>query len=291
MASDAINGTNDEKLKGGPPKRFGAGEAFTRLAESDPATREALQRVQQRLRAIAEVFQSPDFQKDLQRSKREQREAIEQLVEEIRSVLLATGDELTAGGLTAPQTLEDWDHLARVVKMPFETVRSGDFTLRDVYVMALAWIERQRVRARIARRAAPNETRPAEAQTKPDAAAQADREGDGPGPDPHDTRKAVWLGKRIYLGDDTGVSRLFWLLARPVGAARSLNELQRAVDGMETDRDCDPDEVRKAGQRVRKVISKLRAALREAELDDHVLIVRGGAQAEPEYTMVWRFAR
>jgi len=39
----------------------------------------------------------------------------------------------------------------------------------------------------------------------------------GPEPDPHDARKAIWVGKRIYLGDDTQVSRLFWLLARPVG--------------------------------------------------------------------------
>jgi len=61
-----------------------------------------------------------------------------------------------------------------------------------------------------------------------------------------------------------------------------------AVDGMETDRHCRPDEVKKAGQRVRKAISKLRAALREAELDRHVIIVPGGPREVSEYTMVWR---
>lgn len=126
------------------------------------------------------------------------------------------------------------------------------------------------------------------------SAAQASDDGvGGPEPDPYDTRKAVWFGKRIYLGNEGQVSRLFWLLAKPLGAARSLADVQRAIDGMETDAQhvAMNDEVRKAGQRVRKAISKLRAAVREAELDDHVLIVRGGTHAEPEYSMVWRFAR
>jgi hypothetical protein len=130
-------------------------------------------------------------------------------------------------------------------------------------------------------------TNPPAPATKPedDETAEAGR----PVVDPHDTRKAVWAGKRIYLGNDTQISRLFWLLAKPVGRAASLAEVQRVVDGMETDRDGRPDDVRKADQRVWKVISKLRAALLEAGLDDHVLIARGGTQADPEYSMVWRF--
>jgi hypothetical protein len=110
----------------------------------------------------------------------------------------------------------------------------------------------------------------------------------GPERDPLDTRKAVWAGKHIYLGDDSQVSRLFWLLAKPVGVARSLGEVQRAVDGMETDRDQPSDDVRKAGQRVRKAVSKLRKALREEDVDRHVVITRGGPQAEPEYSLHWR---
>jgi hypothetical protein len=113
----------------------------------------------------------------------------------------------------------------------------------------------------------------------------------GPTPDPYDSRKAVWAGKRIYLGDDTQISRLFWMLAKPVGRAASLAEVQRAIDSMETPRDGRPDDVRKADQRVWKVVSKLRASLLEAGLDDHVLIVRGGTQADPEYSMVWRFGK
>jgi len=52
-------------------------------------------------------------------------------------------------------------------------------------------------------------------------------------------RIAWCVGKRIYLGHDTQVSRLFWLLASPVGRAHTLAEVQRAIDGIETARDMD----------------------------------------------------
>ena len=96
--------------------------------------------------------------------------------------------------------------------------------------------------------------------------------------------------KRIYLGDDTQVSRLFWLLASPLGRACSLGEVQRAVDDMETTRDMDEsgEEYRKAGQRVRKALSKLRARLIEGGADNYLIINRGGNQENPEWTMLMR---
>lgn len=128
------------------------------------------------------------------------------------------------------------------------------------------------------------------AETDIAVAPELDQAG-APEPDPYDTRKAVWFGKRIYLGNDGQVSRLFWLLAKPVGAAHSALEVQRAVDGVDVDRDSSPQEAKKAEQRMRKAFSKLRAALEEAGLDDHVVIVRGGPQNDREYSMVWRYAR
>ncbi len=112
-----------------------------------------------------------------------------------------------------------------------------------------------------------------------------------PKPDPYDTRKAVWFGKRIYLGNGSQVSRLFWLLAKPVGAAHSALEVQRTIDEVDVDCHCGPQEAKKAEQRMRKAFSKLRAAMEEAGLDDHVVIVRGGLQDDREYSMVWRYAR
>ncbi len=128
------------------------------------------------------------------------------------------------------------------------------------------------------------------AETDIAAMPELDHAGD-PTPDPYDTRKAVWFGKRIYLGNDGQVSRLFWLLAKPVGAAHSALEVQRAIEGVDVDRDRSLQVAKKAEQRMRKAFSKLRAALEEAGLDDHVVIVRGGPQDDREYSMVWRYAR
>lgn len=138
-----------------------------RLAQRDPATREVLRRLQVAMRAVAKVFQSAEFIEELKRSKKQQEQALEGLAEQIREALRATGDELAARGLTAPKTLEDWEHLARVIEMPFETIRSGDYTLRDVYVMALAWLDRQAILRRTATgKGAKQNGRPAESSRK-----------------------------------------------------------------------------------------------------------------------------
>jgi hypothetical protein len=116
-----------------------------RAAKHDAAARLALRRVKQRLRTIAEAFQLPDFRRELEQSRRTQQAAIARLAEQIRQELDASGQDLAARGLQVPKTIEEWEHLARIVDMPFETVRSGDYTLRDVYVTALAWIDRQEI--------------------------------------------------------------------------------------------------------------------------------------------------
>ena len=115
----------------------------------------------------------------------------------------------------------------------------------------------------------------------------------GPEEDPFDKRAVNWVGKRIYLGSDTQVSRLFWLLAQPLGRAIPLCIVQRTVDGMETNEEigCSPEEIKKAQQRIRKVVAKLRRRMVESELDHHFLIVRGGTQESPEYMMTSRFSK
>ena len=99
------------------------------------------------------------------------------------------------------------------------------------------------------------------------------------------------MGKRIYLGNDTQVSRLFWLLVSTVRRACSLAEVQRAVDLHESSPDVGTEdaEIRKSHQRVHKAISKLRAALLEASIDDHLLVTLSRSSEDPEYTMLARF--
>jgi hypothetical protein len=149
-----------------------------RAVERDPAARAALRRVQHRLRTVAEAFQLQEFRRELEQSRRIQQATIARIAEQIRQALSASGQDLAALGLPAPTTLEEWEHLAHVVEMPFETVRSGDYTLRDVYVMALAWLDRQAIlrRTTIAL-GAEHDGRPAQSSRKFTVAALRDLTG------------------------------------------------------------------------------------------------------------------
>lgn len=130
-------------------RRPRAGAAYVAAIENDPAARAALERAQARLRAFAETLKEPEVQRELERSRREQEQAFQALADAIRESVRAAQSDLADLGFMPPKTLEDWEHLARVVEMPFETIKAGNFTAGDVYVMALAWMDRQRMKMRI----------------------------------------------------------------------------------------------------------------------------------------------
>jgi hypothetical protein len=160
-------------------------------------------------------------------------------------------------------------------------------TMGKIYDWAIAWAKREALRLKIARGETPIQagdktTVRADIRSATDASIHHDE---------HDPRVAWCVGERVYLGDDSQISRLFWLLASPVGRACTLAEVQRAVDKLETTRAMGPtgEEYKKASQRVHKAISKLRAAIDEGGAVDHLLIVRGGNNKYPEYTFVLRF--
>jgi len=149
MPTDSPDSANGFRQTDGPRERLGAGAAYVRAIENDSDARAALHRAQARMRAFAEALRDPESQRDRECARRELEQALEALGEAFQESLRASQQSLAALAFSPPETLEDWEHLARVVEMPFETIQSGNFTAGDVYVMALAWVERQRVRARL----------------------------------------------------------------------------------------------------------------------------------------------
>lgn len=109
-------------------------------------------------------------------------------------------------------------------------------------------------------------------------------------PDPEDQCSVRVCGKRLYLGNDTQISRLFGLLANPIGRVREYDEVQKAVDGVLTD--CSvgssPDETRKAQIRSRKAFWRLRDRIRKCGAGDHILIHRTDLEGGAELTMIRR---
>jgi hypothetical protein len=122
-----------------------AGRAFQKAIESDGEARASWERAATHLRVFANAIAS--LRSGAAEPSEEDRQA---LTEAIRNALRATDREFEAAGFEAPRTLEEWEHLAHIAEMPFDTIRSGEFTLADVRVVALAWAERQRMKAKLA---------------------------------------------------------------------------------------------------------------------------------------------
>lgn len=285
----------------GKKRKIRAGQAYLEASANDPKAQQALVKLRMYAESIRAagvplskaltVLRDTFFlleqggSSELEDLRAEKERAFAELADQIQESLQAARADLATRGFDPPGSAwEDWEHLARIVEK-----EPGPLTLGEIYQWAIAWADREKVRLRLAK-AEGVLPKMKEQPIRDDSRTEDDA---GVRRDPHDDRIAWCMGRRIYLGNDTQISRLFWLLASPVGRACSLGEVQRAVDGMETNADLGVSaaELRKAGQRVRKVISKLRKALREWGADAHLLIVGGGDGKDREYTMVFRHAR
>lgn len=125
-------------------ERVSAGEAFKRELEANPDARAGWERARLRLKIFGELIS------EAEKSIREDREAaLQELGNAIRDAMQQTGRELEAAGFEPPRTIEEWQHLAHLVEMPFETIRKGTFTAADVYAVAMAWVDRQKLKAKL----------------------------------------------------------------------------------------------------------------------------------------------
>jgi hypothetical protein len=58
-------------------------------------------------------------------------------------------NELAARHFPRPQTKKDWEHIALIAEIPADKVLSGNLTLREIHACALAWADRQTIKARL----------------------------------------------------------------------------------------------------------------------------------------------
>jgi hypothetical protein len=127
--------------------------------------------------------------------------------------------------------------------------------------------------------------------TRPHYAAYIADRPDAPRPIQGEPGKVIWFGKPLYIGDDTQVSRFFWLLAERPGRWHHIAEVQESVFGIRTDASFGmaPGEIKKADLRLRKVASRLRDAFREHRMSDHAKIIRDlDDHSVPGYELILR---
>lgn len=274
------------------PQPIRAGAAYLAATENDPQSREAW--VKLRLMADGIVWTGSSLGEllpmlrttfgylgewfrpelaDLEETRQRAFDDLAEQWEEVRRGNEAAKAELSDLDFEIPwERFDAWERLARLIEKD-----PGPMTAREIYQWAIAWAEREAFRLRLAKKL--DAERPRAGSLATADVADLIRE------DELDPAVAWVNGKRVYLGHDTVISKLFWLLARPLGVPQSLGTIQRTIDGFETFRDM--ADYPQAEQRFRKALSRLRSALAEHGADADVVIIKGGTRDDPDYKMVY----
>ena len=84
---------------------------------------------------LATFKDDPASQAGIQRA----RERLADFVKRLPAIRDGAERDFELIGLPRPDTLEDIEHVARIVELHPPWVRAGDYTLRDVYAQGLAW--------------------------------------------------------------------------------------------------------------------------------------------------------
>jgi putative hemolysin len=127
-----------------------AGEAFLRATENDADAKAALQHARERMHAFAKAMQEAVDSPEYRAAQEAERQRWQTLADAIREAVEAAGDELESRHCARPDTIEDWEHLARIVEIPAETIKTGNLTAREIFACALAWADRQTIKAKLA---------------------------------------------------------------------------------------------------------------------------------------------
>jgi len=91
------------------------------------------------------VMVTPQYRK----ANRAEQQRWQELYDALAEANKETDAALASRHFEMPQSLEDWDHLARIVEIPTETIEAGKLTAREIHACALAWADRQKIRAQL----------------------------------------------------------------------------------------------------------------------------------------------
>lgn len=128
-------------------KRHTAGQAFASVMKSDPRTKAGWERARAMLQAFQSLLRSPEYRKARESEQRELRDLAAAFEAEIRGAASAIQSGLQADHFRPPETIEHWEHLARIIEIPPDSI--GQLTAAGIFELATAWADRQRIRAKL----------------------------------------------------------------------------------------------------------------------------------------------
>jgi len=145
--TDWVNSASSELTPTNPKSKAGA--AFMAAMESDPKAKAAWDRTRARMQTFVETMRHLVNSPEYKEAKEDERERWQELADALQENAQATGKELEARHFARPESIEDWEHLARIVEIPDETLRKGNITAREIFACALAWADRQKIKAKL----------------------------------------------------------------------------------------------------------------------------------------------
>jgi hypothetical protein len=118
--------------------------------ENDPEARAGWVRARARIHVFAKVLKVLGDLPEYREAEEARRRAMQEFWDAFRTESESQRNLLATRHLGCPKTLEEWEHLARVIEMPDERLRTGDYTIGEVYEYALAWADRQEIKGKLA---------------------------------------------------------------------------------------------------------------------------------------------
>jgi len=115
-----------------------AGRAFLKAMQNDPEAQAGWERARRRLRAWAAVLDA--IKPELQALEADRQAVFQEFTDAIRRDQKEMNDYLASEHLPTAKTIEEWEHLARIVESP---VSPGDMTIGEIFEYARAWVDRQ----------------------------------------------------------------------------------------------------------------------------------------------------
>lgn len=144
-AATRVDSASDDRR--GAPR---AGEAWQYMVKSAPQLQAQWELARAKLEAVRKVLQDLVGTPEYKAAKESEKRNVQAFVAAIREALDEARNELHARHLPSPENLEDRVHLARIVEMPDEAIHTGNLTAREIFEYALAWADRQTIKAKLA---------------------------------------------------------------------------------------------------------------------------------------------
>jgi hypothetical protein len=128
-----------------------AGRAFAELLETDAEARAAWERCRVRTLVLIEIILSLKVGEAFRQIQESELLVWDALADELRLARKQMADDLESRCLPRPKSLEDWEHLARIVKIAPRKI--GRLTAREIYERATAWADRKIIKHNLRARA------------------------------------------------------------------------------------------------------------------------------------------